>query len=153
MIRADSLAEVQVEDVDEFRRLAQEKCRRERRRDLDEEEHNKLAAFSTSFPPVSPHLINGQPSPPVRPRAMDSELPATPLYLPFSLNYPITIQRLHHPASSSVSKTQPLFTYSYYSTNRAEGTKDREVKVWESPVEGIILKWAVRDGQVINDAR
>lgn len=79
-------------------------------------------------------------------------LPATPLFLPFSLPYPITIQRiLARPTSSSIPRLAPLLSYAYTATH--DGVKERMVKVWESPVEGEVIKWDVKEGQVLRDAR
>lgn len=79
-------------------------------------------------------------------------LPATPLFLPYSLPYPITIQRRLAPTSSTpIPRLAPLLSYAYTATH--DGVKERMVKVWESPVEGEIVKWDVNEGQVIRDAR
>ena len=64
----------------------------------------------------------------------------------------MTVQRIHSPTSTSVLKTQSLCTFSYAVTTK-EGKKEREVKVWESPVEGQVTEWVVREGETIRDAR
>lgn len=79
-------------------------------------------------------------------------LPATPLFLPHSLPFPLTVQRIHSPTGSAVRKTQSLCTYSYTVLTK-EGKKEREVKVWESPVQGDVTQWDLREGEVIKDAR
>lgn len=79
-------------------------------------------------------------------------LPATPLFLPYSLPYPITVQRRLAPTSSTpIPRLAPLLSYAYTATQ--DGVKERLVKIWESPVEGEIVKWDVKEGQVIRDAR
>jgi hypothetical protein len=83
------------------------------------------------------------------------EAPPTPLYLPHSLPYPIQIQRLHLKPSSSLTKTAPLFTYSYAvkTVGKKLGDKvERESKVWESPVGGLLCKWGVKEGETLVDA-
>ncbi|ORY66918.1 hypothetical protein BCR35DRAFT_322307 [Leucosporidium creatinivorum] len=77
-------------------------------------------------------------------------LPPTPLYLPYSLPYPITLQRILAPTSSQIPRLTPLLSYAYSATH--DGVKERMVKVWESPVEGEIIHWNVKEGQVLRDA-
>lgn len=88
---------------------------------------------------------------------MDDSRSPTPLYLPASL-LPITIHRLLAPHSHSINKTQPLFSYSYYESVQQQqqprhdnnsDTRQRVVKVWDSPVQGTVVKWAVKEGQQV----
>lgn len=77
--------------------------------------------------------------------------PPTPLYLPHTLSFPLTITRLLA-STPRVRKTSPLFSFSYL-VSRPDGSREREVKVWESPVEGEVVKWGVKEGDVLKDAR
>lgn len=84
----------------------------------------------------------------------------TAIYLPNALPYPLKIHRLLVPASSTtnpatVSKTTPLFSYSYQPLQRKQDTTlpDRQARVYESPVGGDIVEWCVREGQELLDAR
>lgn len=86
---------------------------------------------------------------------MDELRPSTPLYLPESL-LPLTIHRQLAPHKSIVHKTQPLFSYSYYehvpSQDGQPAKQEKVVKVWESPIEGMIQSWQVNEGQRISQA-
>lgn len=77
----------------------------------------------------------------------------TPLYLPHSINYPITIQRINKPTGAQVSKTDGLFTYSFKAKKTDSPGEERLVRVWESPVEGEITKWEIKVNQVITNGR
>lgn len=101
---------------------------------------------STSCSPAPLVLLCYSPS-----ATMDDMLPPTPLYLPYSLPFPITLQRLTAPTSSNILKSAPLFTYSYHAT--LDGIRERQVSSWHSPVQGQIVNWAVKEGQLISDAR
>lgn len=82
------------------------------------------------------------------------ELPATSLSLPRALPFPITIQRIHAPVGSTVRKTSRLLTYSFLPAKPDEdGNRDRQVREWESPVEGEVVSWAVNEGDIVRDAR
>lgn len=82
------------------------------------------------------------------------ELPATSLSLPRALPFPITIQRIHAPVGSTVRKTRRLLTYSFIPAKPDEdGNRDRQVREWESPVEGEVVSWAIKEGDVVRDAR
>ena len=91
----------------------------------------------------------------------------TALYLPGSLPWPVTINRIlrpsktTHPANSrllaeskspSVSKTDALFSYSFQTTDRA-GIESKETRMWDSPVGGEIVTWYIQEGAVLRDAR
>ncbi|KAM0746406.1 hypothetical protein T439DRAFT_329851 [Meredithblackwellia eburnea MCA 4105] len=87
----------------------------------------------------------------------------TPLHLPSSLPYPITITRLYQKPNSQISKTQALLSYSYLQLASAptppgagagagEGQqhkRERVVREWESPVVGELKSWQVKVGEVI----
>ena len=77
----------------------------------------------------------------------------TPLYLPHSVPYPITIQRLNKSTGAQVGKTDALFTYSFKAKKADEPGEERLVRVWESPVEGEITKWEVEVNEVISNGR
>ncbi|EGU12936.1 putative RNA polymerase II CTD phosphatase Fcp1 [Rhodotorula toruloides ATCC 204091] len=80
-------------------------------------------------------------------------LPATSLSLPRALPFPITIQRIHAPVGSTVRKTRRLLTYSFIPAKPDEdGNRDRQVREWESPVEGEVVSWAIKEGDVVRDA-
>jgi hypothetical protein len=81
---------------------------------------------------------------------MEDSLPPTPLFLPSDLNYPVTINRLHVTPGAQVRNTQPLFSFSHWVAK--DGSREREVSVYESPVEGQVIKWSVREGDVIRTA-
>ncbi|BGP31350.1 CTD phosphatase Fcp1 [Rhodotorula toruloides] len=81
------------------------------------------------------------------------DLPATSLSLPRALPFPITIQRIHAPVGSTVRKTRRLLTYSFVPAKPDEdGNRDRQVREWESPVEGEVVSWAITEGDVVRDA-
>ncbi|GAA5866573.1 hypothetical protein JCM8547_005463 [Rhodosporidiobolus lusitaniae] len=78
----------------------------------------------------------------------------TQLCLPSSLPFPLTIQRIHAHRNTTVTKTQVLLTYSYIPLKPDdEGNRVRQVRAWESPVVGEVVSWAVREGDVVRDAR
>ena len=84
----------------------------------------------------------------------------TPLSLPTTLPYPITLSRLHARPSQSISRGSPLISYTFTSsTNRrelariekglppSEDVRREDVRegdmsaVWESGLEGEFVKW------------
>lgn len=91
----------------------------------------------------------------------------TSLRLPHNLPYPIIIQRLHllpppiiknssnndteTEIVTKVNKTDRLLTYSYFIENE-EGKKEKEVRVWESPVNGDLIKWCIREGDTVRNS-
>ncbi|GAA6012742.1 hypothetical protein JCM8202_003430 [Rhodotorula sphaerocarpa] len=82
------------------------------------------------------------------------ELPATSLRLPASLPYPLTIQRIHARQGQSVRKTQRLLTYSFLPSKPDEhGRRERQVREWESPVQGNVVSWDAREGDIIREPR
>lgn len=82
----------------------------------------------------------------------------TTLRLPHNLPYPISIQRLHvlpsknSTSTNTINKTDTLLTYSYY-VETPEGTREKEVRVWESPVNGELIKWCVREGDSLRNSK
>ncbi|KAM0788799.1 hypothetical protein ACM66B_002887 [Microbotryomycetes sp. NB124-2] len=82
---------------------------------------------------------------------MEQDLPATPLYVS-SVPFPITVQRILAPTSTNIRKTDALFTYSFLTrpSNPKEQT-EKQFRTWESPVEGVVDRWDVREGQVLHD--
>lgn len=91
----------------------------------------------------------------------------TALYLPGSLPWPVTINRILRPSKTAhaansrlvaksstptVAKTEALFSYSFQTTDRS-GLEKQETKVWESPVSGEIEQWFISEGAVLLDAR
>lgn len=82
------------------------------------------------------------------------ELPATHLRLPASLPYPLTVQRIHAQVDSQIRKTQRLFTYSFLPTKPDEqGRRERQVREWDSPIQGQVVHWDVREGDIIREPR
>lgn len=91
----------------------------------------------------------------------------TSLRLPHNLPYPVIIQRLHllpptinnntskneteKEIVTKVNKTDRLLTYSYFIENE-EGKREKEVRVWESPVNGDLVKWCVREGDTVRSS-
>jgi len=81
------------------------------------------------------------------------EVPPTPLCLPSSLPFPLTIHRLHSSPNSQVNKTQQILTYSYLQPKPNEqGKRERQVESWDSPVEGQLVKWDIKEGQILMDS-
>ncbi|GAA5892694.1 protein serine/threonine phosphatase [Sporobolomyces salmoneus] len=81
------------------------------------------------------------------------EVPPTALHLPVSLPFPLTIHRLHSLANSQVQKTQSILTYSYLPVKPdAEGKRERVVESWDSPVEGLVVKWDIKEGEILQDS-
>ncbi|KAI5481789.1 RNA polymerase II CTD phosphatase Fcp1 [Pseudohyphozyma bogoriensis] len=76
------------------------------------------------------------------------EQPPTPIYLPRALPYPLTVNRLFATPTSTVRKTQQLFSYSYFATGE-DGHREKQIRVYESPVGGQVKSWAVREGDVV----
>ncbi|KAI9790044.1 MAG: Carboxy-terminal domain (CTD) phosphatase [Piccolia ochrophora] len=78
------------------------------------------------------------------------------LQLPRSLHYPITVTKLLKRPSDNVDRLEPLFEYSYETTvTEGDGMGGEVVRQrtfpsrYESPVEGVLEKWRVQDGTVI----
>ncbi|GAA5963234.1 hypothetical protein JCM21900_006561 [Sporobolomyces salmonicolor] len=78
--------------------------------------------------------------------------PLTALCLPSSLPYPLTVHRLHFSPNSTVRKTQAVLTYSFVPAKPDDdGQRERQVASWDSPVEGELLTWNVKEGQLWTD--
>lgn len=75
----------------------------------------------------------------------------TPLHLPRGLPFPITIQRLLSTPPNHVSKTQPLLSYSFNLPNLHD--RESQVRVWECPIQGELLKWCVKVGDVLLNSK
>jgi RNA polymerase II subunit A-like phosphatase len=94
----------------------------------------------------------------------------TPLSLPTTLPYPITLTRLHARPSQSITRGSPLISYTFTSsTNRrelarlekglqpSEGVRREDVKggdmsaVWECGLEGEFVRWeqGIEVGRVV----
>ncbi|KAK4055668.1 CTD phosphatase Fcp1 [Microbotryomycetes sp. JL201] len=89
-----------------------------------------------------------------RPRAvLDQEMPTTPLSVA-AVPFPITVQRICAPTSTNIRKTDALFTYSYYTKpTQPNEQREKQFRTWESPIEGIIERWDVKEGQVLHNGR
>ncbi|GAA5866431.1 hypothetical protein JCM3774_004681 [Rhodotorula dairenensis] len=82
------------------------------------------------------------------------ELAATHLRLPAALPYPLTVQRIHAQPGTHVAKTQRLLTYSFLPAKPDEhGRRERQVREWDSPVQGEVIAWDVREGDIIREPR
>lgn len=94
----------------------------------------------------------------------------TPLSLPSTLPFPITVSRLHAAAGESISRGKPLLTYTFTSATAtrelarlarglqlSEGVRREDVRegdmsaTWESGIEGDLIRWeeSVELGKVI----
>jgi hypothetical protein len=79
------------------------------------------------------------------------------LRLPRNLHYPITVTELLFATDDEVPHFAPLFSYTY-KTKVTETDRFREEKEvertfpsrFESPVEGTLVEWRIRVGEVIN---
>lgn len=82
------------------------------------------------------------------------EIPATPLHLPPTLPYPITITRISSPADTSVSRGSKLLEYSFRQSSPAEpSTSDHKSLMlfgsWDCSLEGTVESWNVKVGQTL----
>lgn len=73
------------------------------------------------------------------------------------LKYPITINKLLKRQGDTIEKQQPILEYKFDWTHTVtdEFGEDEEIPqttiaAWDSPVEGALTKWKVREGQVIH---
>ncbi|KAK9372824.1 uncharacterized protein V1513DRAFT_451009 [Lipomyces chichibuensis] len=83
----------------------------------------------------------------------------TNLTLPSTLRYPITIVQLLVATGTEIRKNTPLLTYRYKTTITQTRDLNEEIEVpaellavFEAPVEGIVGKWTVQEGDVIETA-
>ena len=75
---------------------------------------------------------------------------------PPALHYPITVTELLKRPQDTVRRSAPLFRY-YFKSVVAEDNEDRETRevektfptLYESEVEGKLLRWKVQKGSVI----
>ncbi|KAK4056613.1 CTD phosphatase Fcp1 [Microbotryomycetes sp. JL221] len=82
---------------------------------------------------------------------MEQQTPATPLFVT-GVPFPVTIQRIVAPLSTNIRKTDTLFTYSYWTKPTQSGQqKEKQFRTWDSPIEGVIESWDVKEGQVLQD--
>ncbi|KAG4302701.1 hypothetical protein PCK1_001056 [Pneumocystis canis] len=82
----------------------------------------------------------------------------TYIYLPPSLRYPVTIVSVQMKEHHSVRKHDALLSYKYqgafteYDEDGSERVVAREyVEVFQSPIEGVIETWFVKEGMVIDN--
>lgn len=81
------------------------------------------------------------------------QAPPTALMLPRTLPYPITVHRLHLSPGDRVVRTKPLFSYSYLNPrNDGSGAADKLIRDWDSPIEGDVVSWGVKIGEVLRDS-
>lgn len=87
-------------------------------------------------------------------------IPATPLQLPPTLPYPITVTRITSPVETSVSRGSQLLEYSFRQSTPADPTtSDHKSQLlfgsWDSTLDGTIEAWNVGVGQTLTlaDAR
>lgn len=95
---------------------------------------------------------------------------ATPLSLPDSLPYPITIVRVRVAAGASVERGDVLLEYKFLSATKRKQLESEERKgrqlspqqwdgdmvgSWESPISGTVVKWEedVEPGRTIERRR
>lgn len=90
----------------------------------------------------------------------------TPLSLPTSLPFPITVTRIHATAGQSIKRGQALLTYRFTSSTSTrelarlarglavtEGIRKEDVRegdmsaTWESSIDGDLVRW--EDGMVV----
>ena len=80
----------------------------------------------------------------------------TSLHLPSNLPFPITLHdHLINSSNPTISKTTPLFTYSFPSkqlikNDKGKGIEHLEFRTYESPIEGELSEWCVKEGAVIH---
>lgn len=81
------------------------------------------------------------------------------LRLPTSLHYPITVTELLKQPNDHVERFAPLFSYSYTTTVTEGDGLGNENQVeksfparFESSVEGVLKKWKIKAGAVINES-
>ncbi|KDQ12066.1 hypothetical protein BOTBODRAFT_34921 [Botryobasidium botryosum FD-172 SS1] len=88
--------------------------------------------------------------------------PATPLYLPSTLSYPIQVSRLLVRPADKVSRGTALFHYSYeyilpptrphpasLKQNLKDGARETRFGTWESLVDGVVGQWNIKPGEQI----
>jgi hypothetical protein len=95
----------------------------------------------------------------------------TSLSLPTDVRYPVKILSLLVPSANAkaatsshnnfkqstpdVARTTPLFTYTFDRLVNASTTKGKEketesvVRIYESPLEGVLIDWLVKEGAVL----
>ncbi|KAI3319873.1 hypothetical protein HD806DRAFT_525185 [Xylariaceae sp. AK1471] len=74
------------------------------------------------------------------------------------LRYPITISKIFKKPNDSVVKKEPILQYTFkFERQIGDPTLDEErtisengIAVWDSPTEGRIKQWRIKEGQVIN---
>ena len=87
----------------------------------------------------------------------------TTLHLPGHLPYPITITSLLVNPDSPIKKHDGLLVYKFYTTSSEEDADDqydREpgrnkemVDQFDSPWEGILTEWHIKEGTIVHSAR
>lgn len=85
----------------------------------------------------------------------------TTLHLPGHLPFPITISSLLIKPDSPIKKHDSLLVYKFYSyvseeQDDVEGEKQvrkEMVEQFDSPWEGILTEWLVKEGSIVSSAR
>jgi RNA polymerase II subunit A-like phosphatase len=101
---------------------------------------------------------------------MSDDQDLTPLSLPTTLPYPITLTRLHAAPDQSISRGSPLLSYTFTSSTNirelarlqrgqalSEGIRREDVRegdmsaTWESGIEGDFVRWedGIEVGRVV----
>jgi RNA polymerase II subunit A-like phosphatase len=78
------------------------------------------------------------------------------LYLPTDLPYPITVVELHVKLGSNVQQGDRLLTYSFLRPSDPANKDAQPVKLfgtWDSPIEGQLSKWDVRERESVSRER
>ena len=85
----------------------------------------------------------------------------TTLHLPGHLPFPITISSLLVKADSPIKKHEGLLVYKFFSyvseeqddSRREKQVRREMVEQFDSPWEGILTEWLVKEGSVIASSR
>jgi RNA polymerase II subunit A C-terminal domain phosphatase len=87
----------------------------------------------------------------------------TTLRLPGHLPYPITVTSLLVQPESPVKKHDGLLVYKFYTTSSEEDREDQDerepernkemVDQFDSPWEGILTEWHIKEGETIHSSR
>ncbi|KAI0026888.1 hypothetical protein K488DRAFT_64041 [Vararia minispora EC-137] len=79
----------------------------------------------------------------------------TELHLPKDLPYPVTVVQLHVRPGESIQQGTRLLTYSFFTPDpdNKEARPTELVGTWDSPIEGALSRWAVREGDNVSRDR
>jgi RNA polymerase II subunit A-like phosphatase len=78
----------------------------------------------------------------------------TELYLPQDFHYPIKIVSLDVKPSDRVSRGTRLLSYSFlYTPSRPNAKPETRFGTWDSPNEGRVEAWHVKQGEIISSRK